>query len=168
MPIAHGSTSARNLTIPERLSLRVRGGTIFALQRMDLKAILGNVDANSDILPHGRPPSWWRSSDHLSALRCPLGGAVHIIKSTLPYFREGFVKIRRALKWATPRGEIRGDPCDKLVFTPMWTKREGRHGRNRQNSPSDNINRTLTNITAFFTMLPHHAYRPLASSIRRE
>src|SRR5271163_3666219 len=63
-----------------------RGGTIFALQRVDLKAILGNVDANSDIFPHGRPPSWWRSSDHLSALRCPLGGAVHIIKGA-SFFR---------------------------------------------------------------------------------
>jgi hypothetical protein len=47
---------------------------------VDLKGILGNVDANSDIFRHGRPPSWWRSSDHLSAIRCPLSGAVHNIK----------------------------------------------------------------------------------------
>jgi hypothetical protein len=65
---------------PRTAQSAFRGGTIFALQRVDLKAILGNVDANSDIFPHGRPPSWWRSSNHLSALRCPLGGAVHIIK----------------------------------------------------------------------------------------
>jgi Transposase DDE domain group 1 len=65
---------------PRTAQSAFRGGTIFALQRVDLKAILGNVDANSDIFPHGRPPSWWRSSDHLSALRCPVGGAVHIIK----------------------------------------------------------------------------------------
>ena len=65
---------------PRTAQFTFRGGTIFALQRVDLKGILGDVDANSDIFPHGRPPSWWRTSDHLSALRCPLGGAVHIIK----------------------------------------------------------------------------------------
>src|SRR5271156_4783627 len=65
---------------PGTAQFTFRGGTIFVLQRVNLKGILGNVDANSDIFPHGRPPSWWRSSDHLSALRCPLGGAVHIIK----------------------------------------------------------------------------------------
>ena len=97
MPIAHGSTSARNLTIPERLSLRfVR--TIFALQRVGLKAILGDVDANSDIFPHGRPPSWWRSSDHLSALKCPLGGAVHIIKG-------GTLLALEAVKRALPAAD---------------------------------------------------------------
>src|SRR5271163_3616389 len=65
---------------PGTAQFTFRGGTMFALQRVDLKGILGDVDANSDIFPHGRPPSWWRSSDHLSALRCPHGGAVHIIK----------------------------------------------------------------------------------------
>jgi hypothetical protein len=35
----------------------VAGGTILALQRVDLKGILGDVDADSDIFPHGRPPS---------------------------------------------------------------------------------------------------------------
>jgi hypothetical protein len=65
---------------PRTTQSAFRGGAVFALQRVDLKAILGNVDANSDIFPHGQPPSWWRSGDHLSALRCPLGGAVHIIK----------------------------------------------------------------------------------------
>src|SRR5271167_901470 len=68
---------------PGTAQFAFRGGTIFALQRVDLKGILGDVDANSDIFPHGRPPSWWRSSDHLSALRCPHGGAVHIIKGEL-------------------------------------------------------------------------------------
>jgi hypothetical protein len=53
---------------PRTAQSAFRGGTIFALQRVDLKGILGNVDANSDIFPHGRPPSWWRSSDHLAAL----------------------------------------------------------------------------------------------------
>jgi hypothetical protein len=65
---------------PRTAQSAFRGGTIFALQRVDLKGILGDVDANSDKFSHGRPPSWWRSSDHLSALRCPLGGAVHTIK----------------------------------------------------------------------------------------
>jgi hypothetical protein len=32
-------------------------------------------------------------------------------------------RVRCALKWVTARGKIPGDPCDKLVFTPMWTKR---------------------------------------------
>src|SRR3984957_13551201 len=59
---------------PRTAQFTFRGGTIFALQRVDLKGILGDVDANSDIFPHGRSPSWWRSSDHLSALDAPTVG----------------------------------------------------------------------------------------------
>src|SRR5271156_2190679 len=59
---------------PGTAQFAFRGGTIFALQRVDLKVILGDVDANSDIFPHGRPPSWWRSSNHLSALDAPTVG----------------------------------------------------------------------------------------------
>ena len=42
--------------------------TTFALQRMDLKIILGQIDANSDKLFHGRSPSLWRFCDHALAL----------------------------------------------------------------------------------------------------
>jgi hypothetical protein len=89
---------------------------------VDLKAILGNVDANSDIFPHGRRPSWWRSSDHLSALRCPLGGAVHIIKCGR-LFRVGQRDIRRLLiigamtvvRWAVRKGAAKGSWLARML-----------------------------------------------------
>ena len=75
---------------PRTAQFTFRGGTIFALQRVDLKGILGDVDANSAISPRGRPPSWWRSSDHLSALDAPTVGP-----STSS--RAGVAGIRRAI-----------------------------------------------------------------------
>ena len=73
MPIAHGSTSARNLTIPERLSLPFVANNLRS-PAVDLKEILGNVDANSDI-------SAWTASllvtlrDHLWHLDAPRRGS---------------------------------------------------------------------------------------------
>jgi NAD(P)H dehydrogenase (quinone) len=57
------------MAAPGTAQFTFRGGTIFALQRVGLKGILGDVDANSDIFPHGRPSSWWRSSDHRAVVR---------------------------------------------------------------------------------------------------
>src|ERR1019366_9403723 len=44
------------------------GGADFANKRVDLKIILGQIDADSDKLLHGRSPSLWRSCDHALAL----------------------------------------------------------------------------------------------------
>jgi hypothetical protein len=35
---------------------------------MNLKIVLGQINANPDKLLHGRPPSLWRSGDHALAL----------------------------------------------------------------------------------------------------
>jgi hypothetical protein len=42
--------------------------SIFALQSMNLRIVLGEINTDSDKLFHGRPPSLWRSSDHALAL----------------------------------------------------------------------------------------------------
>lgn len=42
--------------------------SIFALQSMNLKIVLGEINTDSDKIFHGRPPSLWRSSDHALAL----------------------------------------------------------------------------------------------------
>ncbi len=48
--------------------LACHGGGAFACQRVDLKIILGQIDADPDKLFHGRSPSLWRSYDHALAL----------------------------------------------------------------------------------------------------
>ena len=50
------------------LQLARHGAAVFALKRMNLKIILGQIDSNSDKLLHGWSPSLWRSGDHALAL----------------------------------------------------------------------------------------------------
>jgi hypothetical protein len=50
------------------LQLARHGAAVFALKGMNLKIILGQINANPDKLLHGRSPSLWRSGDHALAL----------------------------------------------------------------------------------------------------
>ena len=43
-------------------------GATFLLDRMNLKKVLRQIDANSDKGFHGRSPRWWRFGDHVLAL----------------------------------------------------------------------------------------------------
>jgi hypothetical protein len=60
--------SRKELVHLRALQLARHGTAVFALKGMNLKIILGQINANPDKLLHGRSPSLWRSGDHALAL----------------------------------------------------------------------------------------------------
>ena len=68
MPMRQGSILREELVHLRALQLARQGRAVFALKRVNLKIVLGQIDSNSDKLFHGRSPYWWRSGDHALAL----------------------------------------------------------------------------------------------------
>src|SRR5947207_3481385 len=58
----------KNLMYLRTLHLPRDRSAIFALKPMNLKIVLAQINRCSDKLRHGRPPSLWRSGDHVLAL----------------------------------------------------------------------------------------------------